>query len=529
MAEMSGSQNMAGRSTARRRDGRREGPPRPDRYAVRAAGLGMATGLAVVSLLLVMVSVGAYAYFQVFDLILPGVYVGDVPLGGMTAEQAAAELNRVWNTERGLLLSDGERTWYAPPSDFGLALDAAATAQRALDVGHGQGVVSEVLQMADGLLNGHAVAPVVTLDEETARAGLERWAEAVNLPPQDATVRLEDGEVVAVPGRPGLTLDVEQTLAVLTADPGLALADGYLPLVLIPVAPRISDASQAVEEARQLLSAPLQITVYDPITDEERSFTAPPEVIAGWLTVEAGEAGLEVAVSEERVAAYLDELDDSLGEGRTLVPVRSIEPIREALRTHTPATLIVSHPPTTYTVQPGDTLTSISWEVGIPYWRILEANPGLEADTLSAGQVLTIPSKDELLPLPIVMGKRIVVSISEQRMWVYENGELIAENVISTGIDRSPTQPGVFQVQTHELSAYAAIWDLTMPHFLGIYEAWPGFMNGFHGLPTLSGGQILWADVLGRPASYGCIILDLDAAEALYNWAEDGVVVEIRE
>jgi lipoprotein-anchoring transpeptidase ErfK/SrfK len=35
--------------------------------------------------------------------------------------------------------------------------------------------------------------------------------------------------------------------------------------------------------------------------------------------------------------------------------------------------------------------------------------------------------------------------------------------------------------------------------------------------------------VLGRPASYGCIILTLDDAEQLYNWAEDGVVVEIRE
>ena len=134
-----------------------------------------------------------------------------------------------------------------------------------------------------------------------------------------------------------------------------------------------------------------------------------------------------------------------------------------------------------------------------------------------------------MLPLPVIENKRIVISISEQRMWAYQDGQLWAENVISTGIDRSPTQPGYFQVQTHELSAYASVWDLTMPHFLGIYESWPGFMNGLHGLPTLSNGQILWADVLGRPASYGCIILDLDAAEELYNWADNGVVVEIRE
>jgi lipoprotein-anchoring transpeptidase ErfK/SrfK len=45
----------------------------------------------------------------------------------------------------------------------------------------------------------------------------------------------------------------------------------------------------------------------------------------------------------------------------------------------------------------------------------------------------------------------------------------------------------------------------------------------------LSNGKRLWADILGKPASFGCIILDLDAAEELYTWAENGVVVEIIE
>jgi len=110
---------------------------------------------------------------------------------------------------------------------------------------------------------------------------------------------------------------------------------------------------------------------------------------------------------------------------------------------------------------------------------------------------------------------------------VYENGKQIKKFVISTGVDRSPTQPGVFQVLTHKANAYASVWDLYMPNFLGIYEAWPGFMNGIHGLPTLSNGTRLWANVLGRPASYGCIILDLPDSKFLYNWAENGVVVEI--
>jgi hypothetical protein len=67
-----------------------------------------------------------------------------------------------------------------------------------------------------------------------------------------------------------------------------------------------------------------------------------------------------------------------------------------------------------------------------------------------------------------------------------------------------------------------------MPHFMGIYEGWPGFMNGIHGLPTLSSGKLLWAGYLGRPISYGCIVMGLQDGEDVYNWAEAGVVVEIQ-
>jgi lipoprotein-anchoring transpeptidase ErfK/SrfK len=162
-------------------------------------------------------------------------------------------------------------------------------------------------------------------------------------------------------------------------------------------------------------------------------------------------------------------------------------------------------------------------------WYIMDANQGLAISNLESGMDLTIPSKNVLLPLPVVPNKRIVIDVSEQVMRVYEEGQLINTHIVSTGVSDSPTMAGIFQVQTHELNAYASNWDLYMPHFMGIYEAWPGFMNGIHGLPLLSNGQRLWASALGSPASYGCIILDLDAAEDLYYWADPGVVVEINQ
>jgi lipoprotein-anchoring transpeptidase ErfK/SrfK len=37
----------------------------------------------------------------------------------------------------------------------------------------------------------------------------------------------------------------------------------------------------------------------------------------------------------------------------------------------------------------------------------------------------------------------------------------------------------------------------------------------------------LWAGVLGSPISYGCIVLGVEDAERLYNWAEVGTEVTI--
>jgi lipoprotein-anchoring transpeptidase ErfK/SrfK len=130
----------------------------------------------------------------------------------------------------------------------------------------------------------------------------------------------------------------------------------------------------------------------------------------------------------------------------------------------------------------------------------------------------------------VVENKRIIVSISQQKVYVYENGALKWEWLASTGINSSPTAPGIFQIQAHEPNAYAGNWDLWMPSFMGISRPVPtsDFMNGFHGFPTRNGYDLLWTGDLGHKVTYGCVLLSNDNVNLLYEWAEDGVVVEIQ-
>ncbi len=384
-------------------------------------------------------------------------------------------------------------------------------------------------QIASSIMDGWQIEPILEVNPKATHLGLEALSPQMSQPATDATIRVIGTDIVAVPAKPGYTIHIEQTLLNLIEDPNTVLAAREIQLSLQPVIPTITDVTPVLEEAQRLLERPNSVQIYDPISAERISMPIPKERLASWLQTELRDQGIEVTLDEAGVSAYLNEIASQLGPGRSIESSAYSQPLTEAIIHGSPYWVIVNHPATTYIVQPGDTMLKIGWKSGIPYWMILKANPGFDPESLLAGSELIIPSKDDLIPLPVVANKRIVINLNKQRLLVYQDGNLLSQHIISTGIDRSPTQPGVFQVQSHDPNAYASVWDLYMPHFLGIYEAWPGFLNGIHGLPLLSNGQRMWANSLGRPASYGCIILSLEDARWLYNWAENGVIVEIRE
>ncbi len=487
-------------------------------YGLAAAGLVLLIGWLLA---------GLYLYYRFAGPIAPGVRVGEIEVGGLSLEQAAAVIDSAWNRERVLLVSDGRNYWEAKPLEFGLWVDPEASARRAYAYGRGERRFSQLLGMLTGA-QPEQIQPAVVFSPQAAAKQLAVWGPLVERPPETASLQFINGQWTAVPGAPGARFDLEATLENLNENAALIALSGYLPLATRPVPSPVEDLTAQIAELESQLNRPLRVHGYDPIEDEMLEWVVPRETLGGWMRAEIAGGEPVIHIDENGFLAYLNQLETSLGGGRTFDLADPPYAVTERWQSDQPFRVVVHHPATTYTVQEGDTLLKISYRMGIPLWMIYEANPGIDVENILVGQTLNIPSKSDLLPLPVVWGKRIVLSISRQRMWVYENGEQIREFVISTGVDRSPTQPGVFQVQTHELSAYASVWELTMPHFLGIYEAWPGFMNGIHGLPTLKSGVRLWESILGKPASYGCIILKLDAAEWLYDWAEDGVVVEIQ-
>ncbi len=498
----------------------------------RRRGLLPALLLILVVGLVVGAPLAAFGFVQIGGLILPNVSIGGVPMAGRTVEQAAQEIDRIWNQEYRIVaadVSDPSRAWIAVPAEFGLRVDAQATASAAYALGRGQGLAGDLVALLAAFTHATDLRPIVALDPSAARAGLESWAARGAVAPTEGSLAIAATGITAAAGIDGKRLDVQASLDLLASDPAAAMLEfAVVPLVTAPVAPQVGDVSAAAEQAASILAAGLSLPIYDPYTGETSAWAPTREEIAGWLTPEAAQGSFRLDVDLARLRASVEAYSAAWGDERFLETEAGLAAAQDGLDGLPPQVLIVHRRPTEYVVAPGETLTGLGYRLGMPAWVIAAANPQLQGLGVTPGQTITLPPPDVMYPLPVVADKRIVISISEQHLWAYQAGAVVRDEVISTGMARSATLPGVFQVQSHYLNAYGSNWDLWMPHFLGIYEALPDFWNGMHGLPLLSNGVRLWADVLGRPASFGCIILDLEAAEWMYGWADEGVIVEIQ-
>ncbi len=498
-------------------------------------------GLAIVS----------WAYSQHYaGHIYPGVSVYGVDLGGLTVDEAAAALQSALPNPATLPLTlrDGEHIWSRSWADLELRLDSLATARLAYRVGRDGTSKQQRAAQLRALAAGWPLSPVVVLPNPAqAAAALRALAPEVAIPPVNATLIIRPGGITPVPAQAGRELDVEATVAVLPHAVGVGNEGLVMKLLTRQVEPAISDPGPAQAQAEALLARPFTLVADDPLTGFSATWAVEPEAVAEWLITQpvedASGARLVLTVQDEAVRAYLEGMGSQLtgedetpyrfgagGGGVALNVERTVPAVRAAVEAgESQAAVALAHLPRTYIVQPGDTLTSVAHAHGFPIWRLTEANPGIEPGELWPGQQIVIPSVDVLFPLPLITDRRIVVDISDQRLTAHEGETLIYDFVCSTGIASSPTIPGTFQVLSKNKKAYASSWDLWMPHFMGIYRSGPDFTNGIHALPTLSSGARLWEGYLGRPISYGCIVIGLDEAAALYEWTELGTLVMIQE
>ena len=121
--------------------------------------------------------------------------------------------------------------------------------------------------------------------------------------------------------------------------------------------------------------------------------------------------------------------------------------------------------------------------------------------------------------------KEIVVSISQEAMWAYEDGELVISTLVSTGVAHSPessTPVGYFSILTkYESQTMSGVIDdeaYNVPDVPWVMY-FDNLGNALHGT--------YWHNNFGHPMSHGCVNQPMDVAEFMYGWAPIGTPVTI--
>jgi hypothetical protein len=146
----------------------------------------------------------------------------------------------------------------------------------------------------------------------------------------------------------------------------------------------------------------------------------------------------------------------------------------------------------------------------VPFWGAKESVPaGTPIGDLKKGQFLWMA--DAVTAGPILM----VVSITEQKAYVYRNGLLIGATTVSTGRPGHVTPTGVFTVLQKQKEHRSTIYDgAPMPYMERL--TWGGVALHAGGLP-------------GYPESHGCIHLPSEFAKELYDISPPGMTVVIAD
>jgi len=108
--------------------------------------------------------------------------------------------------------------------------------------------------------------------------------------------------------------------------------------------------------------------------------------------------------------------------------------------------------------------------------------------------------------------------LHEQKVYAYENGQLVHSSLASTGIARYPTPVGQYRIYTKYISTL-----MTGP---GYYLPNVPYTMYFHAGYGLHGTY--WHHNFGHPMSHGCVNLPTPEARWFFEWAPVGTPVIVR-
>ncbi|MFN8591561.1 MAG: VanW family protein [Thermomicrobiales bacterium] len=270
-----------------------------------AGFLGLAALMLAAALMIVR---GAHA-----EKIFPAVSVADVPIGGLTYQEATAALaQRADQIEVSpITFTLAGKTWSTTYRDIGVSIDAEDAVSHAAAVGREPSPLRRLQSFAGIVGDGERVSLPVALDFKQLDAWFDTIDSDLGTPARNASVTIDGSNVAIVPEVDGKVVDRERARAAISAGvEQLQPVSAELPVVAKIATVRAVDLEPARNLLVQALSHPIQVT------NGAGVWTLPATDLGQFLRQEVkpaagGAPTMQLSLDHEKLTSWLE---DRLGQ-----------------------------------------------------------------------------------------------------------------------------------------------------------------------------------------------------------------------
>jgi vancomycin resistance protein YoaR len=240
------------------------------------------------------------------DRVYPAVVVGDVPVGGLTVNQAEAKL-----TERADQLENGTFTftykgqvWTPSLSELGVNVMLDESIADARQLGRGGNSTSR-LGFVGNILEDDQVVPLQTsVDKRVLNTWFDSVDQDIDNLPVNPQLKVDGTAVQVVPGSDGIVVDREAATAQLLATlDGLEPVSTTMPTMVAHPDFTAEDLGPAEKQVTEALSEPV------PVTFEKQNWKVEGKDLGPFVTIEVvlehGKPAAKLAVDRAGLAAEL--------------------------------------------------------------------------------------------------------------------------------------------------------------------------------------------------------------------------------
>ncbi len=249
---------------------------------------------------------------------LPRLWIGTVPVGGLTRADATEAIGKAIKplAEKGVSIAVDQTIKNIKPQDISLSYDIAASINKAAS--YGKLPFKSIPQL---IRNGRTVVVLsAQYNPEQLEETIADIADATDLPMQDVHLDFKKGTVaIATETSPGLALNRDQVQQevlhrIRNANTEIVVAERRKTEPTIT----LESANVAKQEGESMIKNPIELTYKD------RIWTLPSTTLGSWLESKAEDAQLVVSIDEQAIATYVTTIAGDIN-AKTTAPKLVVE------------------------------------------------------------------------------------------------------------------------------------------------------------------------------------------------------------